>query len=110
DRRLLGTGGDQNLIGATVSGDGTTPAGTARGVVGAVVLNDVVLDERVLGPTVDGKVRVAVGLVGTRVGDGPGSTRVPTARIVSYENFIVRAMEILTPYHRPSYHRCPSEC
>ena len=34
------------------------------------VLNDVVLDERVASPAVDGKVGVAVGVVGTRVGDG----------------------------------------
>lgn len=34
------------------------------------VLNDVVLDERVTGPAVDGKVGVAVGVVGARVGDG----------------------------------------
>jgi len=34
------------------------------------VLNDVVLDEWVASPAVDGKVGVAVGVVGTRIGDG----------------------------------------
>lgn len=34
------------------------------------VLNDIVFDERVTCPAIDGKVGVAVGVVLTRVGDG----------------------------------------
>lgn len=45
--------------------------GTCRRVVGSKVLHDVVLDERVASPAVDGKVAVAVGIVGARVVDGP---------------------------------------
>lgn len=46
--------------------------GRARGrVVGAKVLDNVVLDERVLGPAVDGEVAVAVGVVAAGVVDGP---------------------------------------
>lgn len=45
--------------------------GGARGrVVGAKVLDNVVLDERVLGPAVDGEVAVAVGVVAAGVVDG----------------------------------------
>lgn len=45
--------------------------GRARGrVVGAKVLDDVVLDERVLGPAIDGEVAVAVGAVAAGEVDG----------------------------------------
>lgn len=45
--------------------------GGARGrVVGAKVLDDVVLDQRVLGPAVDGEVAVAVGVVAAGEVDG----------------------------------------
>ena len=44
----------------------------AAGIVGTVGLEDVVLDEGVLAPAVDGEVRVALGGVGSRVFDGAG--------------------------------------
>lgn len=43
------------------------------GVVGAVVLDHVVFDERVAGPAVDGEVAVALGGEGAAVVDGAGS-------------------------------------
>lgn len=41
-------------------------------VVGAEVLDDVVLDEGAGGPAVDGEIAVAVGIVGAGVVDDPG--------------------------------------
>jgi hypothetical protein len=78
DGRLVGTSSLGNLVRRAISGDGALVLGVGRRVVGAEVLNDVVLDERVAGPAVDGEVRVAVGAVGTRVGDGTGRSRVPS--------------------------------
>jgi hypothetical protein len=75
---LVGAGRLSDLVGRAVRGDGTLVLGLRRGVVGTEVLNDVVLDERVAGPTVDGKVGVAVVVVGTGVGDGTGSSWVPS--------------------------------
>lgn len=69
DGWLLGTGGDEEIVDGAVGGDGATGGGTGGWVVGTEVLNDVVLDEWVLGPSVDGEVGVAVGVVLGSVGD-----------------------------------------
>jgi len=66
---LVGAGRLGDLVGRTVGRHGALVLGLGRGVVSSKVLNDVVLDERVAGPAVDGKVGVAVGVVGTGVGD-----------------------------------------
>jgi hypothetical protein len=71
DGRLVVAGRDCELVVASVGCDTAAVGGSGGGVVSAEVLNDVVLDERVTGPSVDGKIGVAVGLVGTRVGDSP---------------------------------------
>ena len=76
--RLVGTSSLSNLVRRAVRGDSALVLGVGRRVVGTEVLNDVVLDERVAGPAIDGKVRVAVGAVGTRVGDSTGRSRVPS--------------------------------
>jgi hypothetical protein len=73
DRGLVDALGLVDVVDRAVDGDAAETGGARRGVVGAEVLDDVVLDEGVAGPTVDGKVRVAIGAVGTRVVDGPGS-------------------------------------
>jgi hypothetical protein len=59
NRRLVGAGSLRNLV-----------LRLRRRVVRAEVLDNVVLDERVAGPAVDGEVGVAVGVVGARVGNG----------------------------------------
>jgi hypothetical protein len=59
-----------DLVRGAISSDGALDSGVGRGVVGAEVLNDVVLDQRVAGPAVDGEVGVALGAVGAGVGDG----------------------------------------
>jgi hypothetical protein len=72
NRRLVGAGALRNLVRGAVGGDGALVLRLRRRVVRAEVLDNVVLDERVAGPAVDGEVGVAVGVVGTRVGDGAG--------------------------------------
>ena len=67
--RVVAPGGEDVVRGA-VAGDGALVAGRGGRVVGAVGLDDVVLDERAARPAVDGEVAVAVGLVGAGVGDG----------------------------------------
>lgn len=61
---------DAELVVAAVSIDRALVLRARRGVVRAPVLDDVVLDERVGGPSIDGKVRVAVGRVLAGVVDG----------------------------------------
>jgi hypothetical protein len=67
--RLISAGRLGDLIAGSIGGQGTLVAGLGRGVVGAEILDNVVLDQRVAGPAVDGKVGVAVGVVGARVSD-----------------------------------------
>ncbi|KAI6749554.1 hypothetical protein HG530_014968 [Fusarium avenaceum] len=76
DGRSVGTGADVDVVDGTIDGDLTLLAGAGRGVVGAEALNDVVLNQRVAGPAVDGKVAVAVGLSGWDI--LPGSTLAPS--------------------------------
>lgn len=72
DGGLVDTLGLGDLVGRAVGSDAALDGSLRGWVVGAEVLNDVVLDERVAGPAVDGEVGVAVGLVATGVGDGAG--------------------------------------
>ena len=69
NRGLVGAGALGNLVGATVDGDGALVLRLRGRVVRAEVLDDVVLDERVAGPAVNGEVGVAVGVVGAGVSD-----------------------------------------
>jgi hypothetical protein len=70
DGGLVDTLGLRNLVGRAVCGDGALDAGRRGWVVGTKVLNDVVLNEGVASPAVDGKVGVTLGAVGTGVGNG----------------------------------------
>jgi hypothetical protein len=67
DRRLVSAGGLEDVVGGAVAGDTADLLGGARGVVGSVVFDDVVFDEGVGGPAVDGKVGVSVWFVGAGV-------------------------------------------
>lgn len=71
DARRVVTSALAEPVGATVAGHRTQGRGIGRRVVGAEVLDDVVLDKGVAGPAVDGEVAVPVGLVRARVLDGP---------------------------------------
>jgi len=78
DRRLVGAGGLEDVIGGAVAGDTADLLGGARGVIGAEVFDNVVFDERVGGPAVDGKVGVSVWFVGTGVVDVTSRSWVPS--------------------------------
>jgi len=69
--RRVHTSGLVNLIGAAVALDAADLGGAAGGVVVAVTFDDVVLDKRVLGPAIEGKVAVSAGIEVAAVGDGP---------------------------------------
>ncbi len=77
DGGLVDTLGLGDGVAAAVDGDGAELAGLRRGVVVAERLDDVVLDQRVLGPPVDGQVAVALGAEGAREVDGAGRAGVP---------------------------------
>lgn len=70
DGGLVGALGLGDLVRGAVGGERALDGGLRGGIVGAEVLDDVVFDQRVAGPAVDGEVRVAVGVVGAGVGDG----------------------------------------
>lgn len=70
DRGGVGASGLEDLVGAAVNIDGSLALSAAGGVVGAECLDDVVLDERALGPAVDGEVAVTVGGVLSGKADG----------------------------------------
>ena len=70
DRRSVGAGVLVDVVGGTVGVDSSDVVGAGTWVVGAVVLGDVVLNERAGGPSVDGEVGVAGWGEGTRVLDG----------------------------------------
>jgi hypothetical protein len=62
-----------NVIGASVGVDGALIVASAAGVICAKVLDNVVLNQRVASPAVDGEVTVALGGKVTAVVDGAGS-------------------------------------
>ena len=70
DGRLVGAGRDIEVVGTAVSVDTALVLGPVARVVGAIRFDDIVLDERVAGPAVDGEVPVATGVEGTAVVDG----------------------------------------
>lgn len=73
DGRLVGAGGLEESVGAAVDLGSANSAGGGGRVVGTECLNDVELDQRALGPAVEGKVPVAAGLDVGLVSDGPVS-------------------------------------
>jgi hypothetical protein len=76
--RLVGARRLQDIIGAAVRGDGALLLSSRRRVVAAVRLDDVVLDEWVAGPSVEGDVAVdAAGVPGSGVGDDALTAGVP---------------------------------
>jgi hypothetical protein len=69
DGWLVGTGGDEEIVDGSIGGNGTSVGSTRRWVVGTEVLNDIVLNQWVLGPSVNSEVGVAVWSVISGVGD-----------------------------------------
>lgn len=62
-----------DVVGSTIAIDGTLVGHAGARVVGAVVLEDVVFDERASSPAVNGKVGVTRGVEGAREVDVPVS-------------------------------------
>jgi hypothetical protein len=60
DGWLLHAGRLADLVAGAVGGKAAALVGVAAGVVGAVLLDDVVFDQGVAGPAVDGQVAVAL--------------------------------------------------
>lgn len=69
DRRLVGPCCLEDIVDGAIAGDCAFECSSARGVVGAVGLDDVVFDEWRGGPAVDGEVAVADGAEGAGVCD-----------------------------------------
>lgn len=69
DGGLVDPLGAVDVVGGAVRDHGAEAGGAGGRVVGAEVLDDVVLDQGVGGPAVDREVAVAVGVVGARVRD-----------------------------------------
>ena len=80
DGRLVDAAGLGDGIGAAILGDGAELGGLRRGIVVAERLDDVVLDQRVLGPPVDGQIAVALRVEGAREVDGAGRAGLPVQR------------------------------
>lgn len=72
DGGLVDALGTVDVVDGAIGGDCTELCGAGAGVVAAETLDDVVFDERVLEPAVDGKILVATWREGTGVRDGPG--------------------------------------
>lgn len=75
--RLVGAGRDVDIVLSTVAGEAALVLGPAAGVVGSIRLNDVVLNKRVAGPAVDGKIAIAARVEGATIVDGPEKSAVP---------------------------------
>jgi hypothetical protein len=78
DGWLVGASRNHDVVVGTIGIEATLVLGTAAGVVGSEVLNDIVLDEWVAGPSVDGEVSVALWLEGTTIVDGSAISWVPS--------------------------------
>lgn len=70
DRRLVGAGGLEDVVGTAVRLDGAFLGRCGAGIVRAVGLDDVVFDQGVLGPAVDAEVAVSIDVVAAGVLDG----------------------------------------
>jgi len=69
DRRLVRTRGHRDVVCPTVCLEATLALRPAAGVVCAIGLNNVVLDEGIASPAVDGEVAVTLGVEGAAVVD-----------------------------------------
>jgi hypothetical protein len=100
---------DGDVIGAAVGVDGALALGARGRVVGAEVLDNVVLDQWVGGPAVDGEVRVAVGVVLAGVGDGAKSMLVAVYSLYNFkEDGLTGHFRGSSPCHRRSCRRTAS--
>lgn len=71
DGRCVDTLGAVNVVCSAIGIDGADMLRSSGGVVVAKVVADVVFDERVGSPSVQGKVRISPGVEATAVRNGP---------------------------------------
>lgn len=71
DGGLVNARADEDIVGAAIRRYAPAAGGTARRIVSAKVLDDVILYQRVPRPTVDGQVAVPIRVVAARVLDVP---------------------------------------
>lgn len=74
DTELIYSGSLENIVRRSVAGNRTSLRGGGGRVIRAVCFDDIVLNERAAGPTVDGQVAIASRLEGTRVADDSRAT------------------------------------
>jgi hypothetical protein len=97
----------ENFVGSAVGLDSALSRSARGRVVIAEVLDDVVLNQRVGGPAVDGKVRVAVGVVLAGVGDG-ATEYVSDVLYPSGDEELTGRFRASSPFHRRSCRRSSS--
>lgn len=68
----VGAGSCVDIVDGSIGGDGALVRASTAGVVVAVGLDDVVLDQGVSGPAIDGEIAVAARGEGAAVGNVPG--------------------------------------
>ena len=93
-----------DIIGISIGDDRALLGGSTAGVVGTEVLNDVVLDQGILGPSVDSKVAVAIWSVIASVLD---HSIMPSAlSSFSSQRDMRTCLKFLAsnPYLQPSFH------
>ena len=73
DRRCIGAGDLVDVVRAAVARDRAHVGGSRARVVVTVGVHDVVFDQRISGPAVDGQVGVAAWVEGAGVGEGSGA-------------------------------------
>jgi hypothetical protein len=70
NRRLVSAGRNRHIVCAAVSLEAALALRTTAGVVGAVGLDDIVLNKGIASPAVDGKIAITLRVEGTAVIDG----------------------------------------
>jgi len=110
DRRLIDALRLVNVIRAAVTGDAAFALRPLAGVVAAEVLDDVVLDERLLGPAVEGQVRVALRVVRALILDRLVAARIPALSVGALSDPTrERGFDALLTL-RPNYRCCSIDC
>lgn len=65
-----------DVVGSSINSDAAEPLTAARRIVGTEVLDNVVFDQRVLGPAINGQIAVASWVEGSAVGNISGRSLV----------------------------------
>ncbi len=69
DGSRVGSGGLENIVGRSISGNRTLKGGSTGRIVVSIRLNDVVFDHRIKSPSVDGEIAVSIRGEGAGIGN-----------------------------------------